>query len=188
MGRFLDIGPGSYPVPGFETLDVVRGPHVTHVGRAESPPFEDNTFDIVHASHVLEHVNWYDVEATVKQWVRILKPGGQLEVWVPDAYKLMKTLIVMEETGEWTGPGIGTWKSDLTKYDPYKWAVGRMLNYPKKAGIGEVWLHRALITPKYLQKVFSEAGLIDIKMMTEDQIRGMKNHGWIQMGVVGTKK
>ena len=51
-------------------------------------PFEDNTFDLVYASHVLEHIPWYKVEEVVKEWVRILKPGGVLEVWVPDGLKI----------------------------------------------------------------------------------------------------
>ncbi len=186
MARFLDIGPGSHPAPGFETLDVTPGPHVTHVGRAEAPPFPNETFDIVHASHVLEHVQWWDTEKTVKEWVRILKRGGKLEIWVPNAYALMKALIVLEETGEWTGPGIGTWKHELTGYDPYKWAVGRMLNYPKKGNGGEFWMHRSLHTPKYLQKIMSETGLINVRDMDKSELRGY-NHGWINMGVCGEK-
>jgi len=186
MIRCLDIGPGNFPIEGFETLDVSPGPGVTHVGRAETPPFSDGVFDIVHASHVLEHVQWYELENTVAQWARILKSGGILEVWTVNAHALMKVLVEFEETGNWTGPSIGTWKQDLTKYDPYKWAVGRMMNYPKKGSDGTFWMHRALITPNYLKRVMTECGLQDVESMSKERIRG-KDHGWINFGVCGVK-
>lgn len=187
MPRYLDIGPGGNPAKGFETLDAVPGPLVTHVGRAEAPPFPDNTFDIVHASHVIEHVQWYDVEKAIKQWVRILKSGGTLEVWCPNGHALMKWLLHLEETGEWIGPSPGTWKSELIHGDPYKWGVGRLLNYPKKGGkVGGFWLHRAIITPNYLKRIMAEAGLKDIRDMSLDEIRG-KAHRAINMGVCGVK-
>ena len=43
---------------------------------------EDNSFDFVYSSHCLEDME--DVETALKNWVRILKPGGFLYVVVPD--------------------------------------------------------------------------------------------------------
>lgn len=44
-------------------------------------PFKDNTFDLIIANHVMEHIpNWFDC---FKELTRILKPGGKLEIWVP---------------------------------------------------------------------------------------------------------
>jgi ubiquinone/menaquinone biosynthesis C-methylase UbiE len=43
---------------------------------------EDNTFDFVHSSHCLEHMN--DPKVALANWIRILKPGGHLIVTVPD--------------------------------------------------------------------------------------------------------
>ena len=47
--------------------------HVVN-GTAESIPYEANTFDVVHASSVIEHVS--DVEKAFEEIYRVLKPGG----------------------------------------------------------------------------------------------------------------
>jgi ubiquinone/menaquinone biosynthesis C-methylase UbiE len=43
-------------------------------GMAESIPYDANTFDVVHAAGVIEHV--LDVEKAFKEIYRVLKPGG----------------------------------------------------------------------------------------------------------------
>jgi ubiquinone/menaquinone biosynthesis C-methylase UbiE len=43
-------------------------------GTAESIPYDDNTFDVVHASSVIEHV--LDVDIAFQEIYRVLKPGG----------------------------------------------------------------------------------------------------------------
>ena len=47
--------------------------------------FEDETFDELHASHVVEHFDYNGplLEA-LKEWYRVLKPEGKLYISVPD--------------------------------------------------------------------------------------------------------
>jgi len=54
--------------------------------------FNDNEFEFVHASHVLEHMQ--DPILAIKNWFRITKPNGHLIIAVPDrdAYERKKTL------------------------------------------------------------------------------------------------
>lgn len=51
-------------------------------GDAASIPTESELFDVVIARHVLEHA--VDTVATLREWVRVLKPGGKLIIAVPD--------------------------------------------------------------------------------------------------------
>jgi SAM-dependent methyltransferase len=44
-------------------------------------PFKDNTFDIVTALDVLEHIK--DDDIALAEWLRVLKPGGSLLLTVP---------------------------------------------------------------------------------------------------------
>jgi ubiquinone/menaquinone biosynthesis C-methylase UbiE len=52
-------------------------------GFAESLPFDDQTFDVVYSSHVLEHVN--DEQKSLSEMRRVLKDDGILIIGVPTA-------------------------------------------------------------------------------------------------------
>jgi ubiquinone/menaquinone biosynthesis C-methylase UbiE len=52
----------------------------THHADADRLDFPDNTFDIVYAGNVLHHV---DMDKTLQQISRIMRPGGTLVTWDP---------------------------------------------------------------------------------------------------------
>jgi SAM-dependent methyltransferase len=188
--RCLDIGPGSDPIPGFETLDVVKRKGVDHVSDCHRLPFPGATFEIIHASHVIEHTRWMDAEDTLREWARVLMPGGRLEVWTVNAYKLAKALVEYEETSVWSGPklGAGTWRDDVIHGDPYLWVSGRLFCYPKLGlGLADPYWHHAMFTPKSLMQGFRKAGLVNIRELDPKTERRGRDHKWINMGVVGEK-
>ena len=181
--RCLEIGPKKGKLPGFETLDIVKSPIVDHVGDCRKTPFKSDSFDLVYACHVIEHIEQFEVEQTIKEWARILKPGGVLEVHTLDAERLMKALLHLDETGEWTGPTPGTWRWAAHKGDPYLWCSLRIMNYPS----GPYQLHRSLITPNFLRRCFERAGLTDLEPLTRDDMRGSKHPAFINLGLKGRK-
>lgn len=67
-------------------MDAQAGPHVDHVGNANDlSRFGNGTFAALYASHVLEHFDYMgELFNTVKEWMRVLEPGGTLYVSVPD--------------------------------------------------------------------------------------------------------
>lgn len=182
--RRLEIGPGNERLPGFETLNVIPSPFTDHIGPAQKPPFGDETFDEVYSSHCIEHVEWFEVEATIAEWTRILKHGGILEVHTVNAVPLMRAMIEWDETGE-TAHRAGKWRSDLHDYDPYTHAAGRIMCY-SKSGDGGANKHRAILTPRYLRRCFERAGLVQIEDVAEP--RGAKKHRMApNMGLRGRK-
>jgi predicted SAM-dependent methyltransferase len=182
--RCLEIGPNKARLPGFETFDVVPGPLVDHVGDCRRMKFPDGAFGLVYSSHVIEHVEWFDVEATIAEWARIVAPGGWLEVHTVDAYRILKAWVELEETGEWSGPD-PVWRSNMTRSDPYLFAAGRVLNWQKDGNIHQ--LHRALISPKYLERCFLAAGLTDLAPLTREDARGTRHSAFINLGLKGRK-
>jgi len=85
MGRKLHIG-GKVRTEGWEVLDAVAGAAVDHVQDARNlAAFGDGTFEQIYASHVVEHFDYnQELVLTLREWCRVLVPGGLLYVSVPD--------------------------------------------------------------------------------------------------------
>ena len=92
--RKLHIG-GKQKREGWEILDVNPGPLVDHQGNAiDLSQFADGTFAEVYASHVLEHFDYKDaLVAALREWHRVLAPGGVLRLSVPDIDVLAHLLL-----------------------------------------------------------------------------------------------
>lgn len=74
----LNLGAGAFPLDGYENLDHKTNQEIYPL------PFASGTVAEVRASHVLEHFRQSEVQAVVKEWARVLKPGGWLKLAVPD--------------------------------------------------------------------------------------------------------
>lgn len=92
--RQLHIG-GKVRKAGWEVLNALPGPDVDHLGNANDlSRFADGTFDLIYASHVVEHFDYRDeLHRTLSEWHRVLKPGGLLQVSVPDLAVLAALLL-----------------------------------------------------------------------------------------------
>lgn len=92
--RRLHIG-GVERVDGWEVLNAVPGPAVDHVGTAaDLRRFADGTFAALYSSHVLEHLDFkHELQAGLREWHRVLAPGGQLYVSVPDLAVLARLFL-----------------------------------------------------------------------------------------------
>ena len=186
-GRMLEIGPGSERIKGFETLSIIGGAEVDYVCDASGRlPFPDGTFELICASHILEHIPWYNTLSTLVEWARVLKAKGVLELWVPDALKICEALVEFERNGV-DNSHLDGWYRLNDEKDPCKWAAGRIFTYGDGKGtLDHPNWHRALFTPRYLEKLMRDAGLVDIAPLVKDEIRG-HDHGWINLGLKGVK-
>jgi predicted SAM-dependent methyltransferase len=75
----LNIGAGQSNLPGFIPLDIQTGTDAS--GKL---PYGDGTVDEIYCSHCLEHIHHSKVYETLKEWVRVLRPGGRIRIAVPD--------------------------------------------------------------------------------------------------------
>lgn len=83
--RRLHVG-GHEPKAGWEILNANPAPYVDHVCNAiDLSKFGDNTFQQIYASHVVEHFDYKDeMTKALVEWYRVLSPGGEVFVSVPD--------------------------------------------------------------------------------------------------------
>ncbi len=83
-----DIGCGNWS-PSGENVHITRfdlNPEVNPdvVCDVRAIPEKNETFDVVYASHVLEHFFFWELQGLVKEWLRILKVGGEIIILVPN--------------------------------------------------------------------------------------------------------
>ena len=81
----LHLGCGVRFIPGFIHIDIINAPHIDYCASVEDlHHFEDNSVDLIYASHVLEHFGRTEVIHVLNEWYSKLKPGGTLRLSVPD--------------------------------------------------------------------------------------------------------
>jgi predicted SAM-dependent methyltransferase len=89
--RRVEVGSGGSPQPGYLHIDLDPGsPHLEYVAPADRLPLPDGWADELLASHVLEHVEPRRLRATLREWRRVLRPGGTVVIHTPDSDRLMR--------------------------------------------------------------------------------------------------
>jgi SAM-dependent methyltransferase len=56
-------------------------------------PFEDKSVDEILSVHVIEHFWRWEVRSILKEWVRVLKPGGKMALECPNLYEACKRVV-----------------------------------------------------------------------------------------------
>lgn len=150
-GRQLHIG-ALTATHGWETLNAIPLPGIDHVCDAgDLSLFSDNIFQAIYASHVLEHFDYKDtVPAVLKEWLRVLAPGGQLFVSVPDLDAISRMLVNRE------------------KFDAQdRWNLSRMLI---GGHVDQYDYHQSLFNEDSLVYFLEKAGFVDIRRGQEFKI------------------
>ena len=89
-GYGLDLGFGGDPITPFAIRMDMPTPYayagdypVQLGGTAENLHwFRDGVLDFIYSSHLLE--DYVDTEAILREWLRVLRPGGRLVIFCPD--------------------------------------------------------------------------------------------------------
>jgi predicted SAM-dependent methyltransferase len=141
----INIGSGEVPLPGFVNVDALPdAPGVDVVADiSERLPFEDGSADTIYAAHILEHFATDAVPALLADWRRVLKPGGELLVAVPDLEVIARTLM---DRGGWFTPPHNPW-------------LGAIYGGQKD----EYDFHKTGFTAVWLAKLLDDAGFGDVR-------------------------
>lgn len=84
----LNIGSGNeITMKGYVNLDAKYG------DVAFPLKYDDGSVDEIYASHILEHFSFRQTLDVLKDWVRVLKPGGILKIAVPDFALIAKAYV-----------------------------------------------------------------------------------------------
>lgn len=105
---------------------------------SERMPFKDNSFSVIQGMHCLEHISHTKTDEVLKEWFRILAPGGVLHVDVPN---------------------MGYWARRLV-HDPND--MYAMVHFYGYQDYGDLNVHRTGFTHSLLEKAFKRAGLVNV--------------------------
>ncbi|MDD5438196.1 MAG: methyltransferase domain-containing protein [Patescibacteria group bacterium] len=90
--KILEISGGRMPLSDdYLNVDILDAPEVDVVTDINGPlPFESESADVIISVATLEHFNLNDMRSILKEFHRILKIGGRLEIGVPSLHKIME--------------------------------------------------------------------------------------------------
>ena len=134
----LNLGSRNRAIPGFIGMDCDRHEGVDIVGDiSDLRRFEDKSVHEIYASHCLEHFPHTKTAEVLREWNRVLVPGGILYVAVPDFARAVElyTRLGMADWGGnflWGDPGYKT----AFHYSGFDFA--RLNGLLKEAGFSEV--------------------------------------------------
>lgn len=129
----LNLGAGGLALDGYANMDIKDGVAAYPLN------YPDGVADEIRASHLLEHFPHRQIENVVKEWARVLKPGGKLSIAVPDFDWIVKAY------------------SNGQRNDPMLEA------YLFGGQTDAADFHKALFNEEKLRKLMEDAGIVDIQ-------------------------
>ena len=91
-GKKLHLGSGDRYLDGWINVDLYheKADIKCDVRRLD---VRDNEISLILAIHLLEHFHWNETLLILKEWYRVLKPGGWLVIEFPDIEKICTKFI-----------------------------------------------------------------------------------------------
>lgn len=114
----LNIGSGNKKIEGWIGIDLDGDPDIRADIRAL--PFSDEYAHEAMAIHVIEHIWRWEALDVLREWFRVLQPGGKLVLELPDLMKCAQSILTHPDPrrGVWGLYGDPGYRSELMSH---KW-------------------------------------------------------------------
>ncbi len=177
----LNLGCGDKILPGYVNVDVVES-------RAGKSPdvlcdlhdlscFKNDHADEIMAIHVVEHFWRWEIEDILREWLRVLKPGGTMILECPNLLSACEALLAEPETRSradkagqksmWVFYGDPGWKDPLMihrwGYTPYS--------------LGQLMQTIGLVNVRQEPAVYKLKEPRDMRLVGEKPVLGLSNSG-----------
>lgn len=153
--RRLQLGSRAHRRPGWLASDIdPKHPAVLAIDASRPLPFPDDSLDLVHAEHLIEHLRFGPGQRLLRECRRVLRPGGVLRLATPDLARLVAVY-----RGD-AGPE----GENYLDFACERWLSGRpyrhpgfLLNHNLRA-----WGHVFVYDEEMLTRSLHDAGLVDV--------------------------
>lgn len=93
----LHLGCGKRYIPGFIHIDIANFDHIDYrISVDNLSVIESNSCSLIYASHVFAYFDRSEAIGVIKEWYRVLRPGGLLRMAVPDFRQQVKLYEITE--------------------------------------------------------------------------------------------
>lgn len=145
-GTRLHLGCGSVHLPGFVSIDQAAYDHIDFQQDVRDlSNFMDESIELIYACHVLEYFDLQEAVDVLREWRRVLEPGGTLRLAVPDFDALLKVYRASGSLAAILGP-----------------LYGRMV-LADGSGSYKAIYHKTVYTFELLSTILSAAGFRGIR-------------------------
>jgi SAM-dependent methyltransferase len=97
--RKLQIGAGPNSLPGWLNSDIEPQKDQIYLDAAAVYPIPSESFDYIFAEQLIEHLSLEQGQTMLREWRRILRPGGKIRIATPDLTTFAK-LFTEEDRAE----------------------------------------------------------------------------------------
>jgi len=95
----LNLGCGGDYLEGWVNIDAYHQGRVDERYDITNLPYEENTVDEIKAFHIIEHFPWSVANRNLRNWYRVLKPGGRLWLETPDFLGSCQEFVNRDDNG-----------------------------------------------------------------------------------------
>jgi predicted SAM-dependent methyltransferase len=133
--------------------DYGRGGDLVYLDARKRFPLPDESFDVVHSEHMLEHLNYADGQRCLRECFRVLRRGGTIRIATPSLERLARLYDGGELQEHYVRWAATTLEPELQAALP-----GAVLN-----NFFRSWGHKFIYDAETLRHALTEAGFVDIE-------------------------
>ena len=110
MKNKIHLGCGKRFLEGYIHVDIDTFDHIDFVTTIDNlEMFEDDSANLIYCSHAIEYFDMFEINNVLREWKRVLCPGGILRLAVPNFETLIEIYKNTKDLNSILGPLYGKW-------------------------------------------------------------------------------
>lgn len=157
-GTYLNMGPGLHAAPApwinIERIHRDKHPEPQLLWVGNVLPYDDGSVERVYAGHMMEHMPQEEAVEVVREWYRVLQPGGVLTVVGPDVNRAL----ALFQSGQFSRNDLWERMEHGTVYTIERWT-----EWYRDGMLDSFATHSWNCIPERVIGMLQAAGFVDVK-------------------------